>query len=108
MRDDLVARIHGVRFTPVRIREGYDMGEVDRFLDELEQAVQQQAPLRPMVDGARFSPVRLREGYEMRDVDDFLERLVRDYEGAPAPSPTSVDSVIEEQRGLLSRLLGRS
>ena len=24
------------RFTPVRLREGYDMGEVDRFLDDLE------------------------------------------------------------------------
>src|SRR3954463_3408646 len=24
------------RFTPVRLREGYDMGEVDQFLDEVE------------------------------------------------------------------------
>src|SRR3954454_19017590 len=24
------------RFTPVRLREGYDMGEVDAFLDEVE------------------------------------------------------------------------
>src|SRR3954454_13269656 len=24
------------RFTPVRLREGYDMGEVDQFLDEIE------------------------------------------------------------------------
>ncbi len=24
------------RFTPVRLREGYDMGEVDQFLDEFE------------------------------------------------------------------------
>ena len=23
-------------FTPVRLREGYDMGEVDQFLDEIE------------------------------------------------------------------------
>ena len=23
------------RFTPVRLREGYDMGEVDQFLDEV-------------------------------------------------------------------------
>ena len=23
------------RFTPVRLREGYDMGEVDQFLDEI-------------------------------------------------------------------------
>ncbi len=25
-----------MRFTPVRLREGYDMGEVDEFLDEVE------------------------------------------------------------------------
>lgn len=29
------------RFTPVRLREGYDMGEVDQFLDEVEAALKQ-------------------------------------------------------------------
>ncbi len=28
------------RFTPVRLREGYDMGEVDQFLDEVEAELQ--------------------------------------------------------------------
>jgi len=28
------------RFTPVRLREGYDMGEVDQFLDEVEAEMQ--------------------------------------------------------------------
>jgi DivIVA domain-containing protein len=28
--------VHKKTFTPVRLREGYDMGEVDRFLDEVE------------------------------------------------------------------------
>ena len=28
--------VRGKRFTPVRLREGYDMGEVDQFLDEVE------------------------------------------------------------------------
>jgi DivIVA domain-containing protein len=28
------------RFTPVRLREGYDMGEVDQFLDEVESELQ--------------------------------------------------------------------
>ena len=115
MTQDLTTRIRAVRFTPVRLREGYDMAEVDTFLDELEQAVLQQAPLRPLVDRARFNPVRLREGYDMRDVDDFLEALVCDSEGVSAPvaasgSATSVDaaaSVIQEERGLLSRLFGR-
>lgn len=29
------------RFTPVRLREGYDMGEVDQFLDEVEASLEQ-------------------------------------------------------------------
>jgi DivIVA domain-containing protein len=28
--------VRAMRFTPVRLREGYDMGEVDEFLDEVE------------------------------------------------------------------------
>ena len=28
--------VRNKRFTPVRLREGYDMGEVDQFLDEVE------------------------------------------------------------------------
>src|SRR5690349_13629997 len=28
------------RFTPVRLREGYDMGEVDQFLDEVESELE--------------------------------------------------------------------
>ena len=38
------------RFTPVRLREGYDMGEVDAFLDEveaeLERLLKENADLR--------------------------------------------------------------
>jgi DivIVA domain-containing protein len=29
--------VHKKTFTPVRLREGYDMGEVDQFLDEVEE-----------------------------------------------------------------------
>jgi len=29
--------VRSKRFTPVRLREGYDMGEVDQFLDEVEE-----------------------------------------------------------------------
>lgn len=32
------AAIRAARFTPVRLREGYDMSEVDRYLDELSEA----------------------------------------------------------------------
>ncbi len=41
------------RFTPVRLREGYDMGEVDQFLDEVEAEL----------------------GRLLKDNDDLRERL---------------------------------
>ena len=130
--DELIQQIHDVRFTPVRLREGYDMGEVDLFLDDLEQLVRLSRPVDPLIDAARFTPVRLREGYDMADVDRFLDTvqaasaaLLR---GAPAPesgaatpaatpapavptsttSPTSSSaSVIEERPGLFGKLFGR-
>ena len=105
-------QITNVRFTPVRLREGYDMGEVDQFLDELAAASDRGEPLRPMVDRARFTPVRLREGYDMGDVDAFLEQMASAPAGAPTAAPDAPVSatpagVIQEQRGLLSRLFGR-
>ena len=132
MSDDLARRIHDVRFTPVRLREGYDMGEVDDFLDELVDAVAMGRPIQPLVDAARFTPVRLREGYSIGDVDAFLEQLAVDAStGGPAEPGTEVvgpggsggpvhrpprtdpphavtDSVISEQRGLFARLFRRS
>ncbi len=35
--------VRNKRFTPVRLREGYDMGEVDQFLDEVESELQRLA-----------------------------------------------------------------
>ncbi len=44
------------RFTPVRLREGYDMGEVDQFLDEVEaelaRLIQENDDLRAKLDAA--------------------------------------------------------
>ncbi len=31
--------VHKKTFTPVRLREGYDMGEVDQFLDEADRSL---------------------------------------------------------------------
>ena len=57
------------RFTPVRLREGYDMGEVDQFLDEVEAEL------------ARLT----------RENDDLRARLSAAQSGAvesaPAPMP---------------------
>jgi len=90
-----------VRFTPVRVREGYDMAEIDGFLDHVVEAAERGEPIAPMVDRVTFTRVRFREGYEIGEVDQFLRQL----QGA---GPTAVDpGVIQEQRGLLSRILGR-
>ena len=35
---DLAQRIENVRFTPVRLREGYDMADVDAYLDLMRDA----------------------------------------------------------------------
>ena len=57
------------RFTPVRLREGYDMGEVDQFLDEVEAEL------------ARLT----------RENDDLRQQLSAAQSGggqsAPAPAP---------------------
>ncbi|HXH78063.1 DivIVA domain-containing protein [Nocardioides sp.] len=59
------------RFTPVRLREGYDMGEVDQFLDEVEAEL------------ARLT----------KDNEDLRSKLSAAQSGAssaPAPAPTPV------------------
>src|SRR5213080_1307950 len=56
------------RFTPVRLREGYDMGEVDQFLDEVEAEL------------ARLT----------KENDDLRSKLAAAQSGAPvqtAPQP---------------------
>ncbi len=109
-----------VEFTPVRLREGYDMGQVDDLLDELAAAVAADQPLATLVSEARFTPVRMREGYDMGEVDDFLQRVVTETGGGARPAaapgraapaaytpPPGVEGVIKEQRGLLARIFGR-
>lgn len=53
------------RFTPVRLREGYDMGEVDQFLDEVEAEL------------ARLT----------KENDDLRTKLSAAQSGAPTPAP---------------------
>lgn len=53
------------RFTPVRLREGYDMGEVDQFLDEVEAEL------------ARLT----------KENDDLRAKLASAQSGAPMAAP---------------------
>src|SRR3954447_23854803 len=65
------------RFTPVRLREGYDMGEVDQFLDEVEAEL------------ARLT----------KENDDLRSKLTAAQSGAPAPAapPPVVEKAAEPE-----------
>ena len=67
--------VHDVRFTLVRLRPGYDMGEVDDFLDRVAATARSGGDVRGLLAGARFGSTRWREGYAVDDVDGFLDRL---------------------------------
>jgi DivIVA domain-containing protein len=91
--------VERVRFTPVRLREGYAMADVDRLLDAVVAAAERGEPVGPVIDAARFTPVRVREGYDMGEVDRFLIQLT----GA---GPTIGEpGVVQEQRGFVDRVL---
>jgi DivIVA domain-containing protein len=67
-------------FTRVRWREGYDIDQVDQFVQRLLATLDGRPVDNPVtVDEVRnvaFDPVRLREGYDVREVDQFLDLAV--------------------------------
>ncbi|MEV5962309.1 DivIVA domain-containing protein [Kribbella sp. NPDC051952] len=66
-------------FTRVRWREGYDMVEVDAFVDRILATLDGRAADPVTIDEIRnvvFSGVRLREGYDIMEVDQFLDLAV--------------------------------
>jgi DivIVA domain-containing protein len=63
------------RFTPVRLREGYDMGEVDQFLDEVEAEL------------ARLT----------KENDDLRSKLAAAQSGAPVPAAPAPEPVVEKK-----------
>jgi DivIVA domain-containing protein len=63
------------RFTPVRLREGYDMGEVDQFLDEVEAELE-----------------RL-----LKESDDLRAKLAAVQGGAPADTTTAPAEKVEDK-----------
>jgi DivIVA domain-containing protein len=64
------------RFTPVRLREGYDMGEVDQFLDEVEAEL------------ARLT----------KENDDLRSKLSAAQSGAPVPAPAPTPEPVVEKK----------
>src|SRR6478609_8224549 len=77
------------RFTPVRLREGYDMGEVDQFLDEVEaelaRLTKENDDLRSKLSSAQGAPMSERAP-ERPKVEEKAPEPVR----APEPAPTPV------------------
>ena len=75
------------RFTPVRLREGYDMGEVDQFLDEVEaelaRLTKENDDLRAKLSAAQTGGARLR-GPATAQTPVVQEKAP---EPAPAPEP---------------------
>jgi DivIVA domain-containing protein len=91
------------RFTVVRMREGYDIRQVDEFLGQVSAALEFDPPLMRAgdVESQRFRPVRLRSGYEMGEVDDHLDALAAELRrrepAEPAPRADPAPGVVEER-----------
>lgn len=75
------------RFTPVRLREGYDMGEVDQFLDEVEAEL---ARLTQENDELRAKLAAAQSGgpapYDSYDTATAMKPVAEPV-AAPAPAP---------------------
>lgn len=61
----------GERFTVVRLREGYNIDEVEAFVSRAEMGTLSSSEARTV----RFTPVRIRPGYAMGEVDDYIDSL---------------------------------
>lgn len=62
-------------FSTTSMREGYDVDEVDRAVDEILDNLSLPEPRfgADRVTGLRFTPVRLQQGYDMGEVDSWLD-----------------------------------
>ncbi len=73
------------RFTPVRLREGYDMGEVDQFLDEVEAEL---ARLTAENDELRAKLAAAQSGSPSSEAPTQLTAVPE----APAPMPVATEA----------------
>ena len=80
------------RFTPVRLREGYDMGEVDQFLDEVEaelaRLTKENDDLRAKLSAAQTGGGGFQDNPPTAQTPAVQERAPEP-EPAPAPEPVA-------------------
>lgn len=85
------------RFTPVRLREGYDMGEVDQFLDEVEAELARLAKenddLRAKLAAAQSGGAAPVESAPAPVVETPQPEPVATPEPTPAPVPAAAAAV---------------
>jgi DivIVA domain-containing protein len=91
-----------VEFSTVRLRLGYDMQEVDLFLDTVIETLRGlehgrvARPSMPLVTAqdvaaVRFSTTKVREGYDPEEVDQFVHQVAGTL-AAYAASPSAPES----------------
>lgn len=95
MRSEDIAAAH---FGAVTFQEGYDMIEVDRYLDDLVRNLREREGGREPGDASiltaaavssmRFSRTRFRDGYLQADVDELLARVAESFAGDAAAIPS--------------------
>jgi DivIVA domain-containing protein len=83
------------RFTPVRLREGYDMGEVDQFLDEVEaelaRLTKENEDLRSKLSAAQGTSGATEQAPEAPQAEQKAPE-------APAPAPAAAAKPTETIR----------
>lgn len=71
--------VRATAFTVTRGHHGYEMTEVDAFLEraasELSRPVASRTLTADEVGSVRFGSTTLRQGYEQEEVDAFLDRV---------------------------------
>ncbi|WP_153505431.1 DivIVA domain-containing protein [Cumulibacter manganitolerans] len=118
-RARLAARVHDSAFRkpPVGTR-GYDDEAVDRFLDELQDALVGPATVEDIVGRLETcifaKPPIGKRGYHPDDVDDLIDGVLGELTGQqpvsrvrPEPPARVQSGLVEHRSGFWKRLLGR-
>jgi DivIVA domain-containing protein len=100
------------RFSTTKLREGYDIADVDAAVDRVFVALADGATSMTASDvsSLRFNPVRLAAGYDMGEVDTWLDQAAAELgrtsgdasPAAPAAPATPASAAYETTSGTRS------